>query len=173
MSLFSYLFVTFGFTPRATFSSLFSLLLRQGLEGQGRGGEALRKFGVANSPLAADLRLTSHPCFFRFPCFFSFSALFLCAFFLPFPEILRVPRREKPLLFSEFPLLLFFPCQKGRVGGSGRTGANFVLVAENMVTKAFCAHRLVSNHLGHSTARLWCYTVVSKLIADRDLSWEN
>ena len=38
--------------------------------------------------------------FFDFLAFFvfRFSLLFL-AFFLPFPRILRVPRREKPLLF--------------------------------------------------------------------------
>ena len=33
--------------------------------------------------------------------------MLFCAFFLPFPRILGVPRREKPLLFSGFPLLFF------------------------------------------------------------------
>ena len=46
--------------------------------------------------------------------FFRFSLLFL-AFFLPFPRILGVPRREKPLLFlGENPAF----SKKARFGGS-------------------------------------------------------
>ena len=51
--------------------------------------------------------------FSDFPCLF-------CAFFLSFPRILGVPRRDKKkknLHFSGFPL--FFFLQKTRVGGSG------------------------------------------------------
>ena len=46
----------------------------------------------------------------RFPVVFdSFSS----RFFLSFPRILGVPRREKPLLFSGFPLLFFSKKNKG------------------------------------------------------------
>ena len=46
-------------------------------------------------------RRPSNPCFFRFPCFSRFPIFlaFFCCAFLPFPRILGVPRREKPLLF--------------------------------------------------------------------------
>ena len=46
--------------------------------------------------------------FFRFPCLFRFPIFlaFLGPFFVSFPRILGVPRREKPLLFGGFP---FFP----------------------------------------------------------------
>ena len=55
--------------------------------------------------------------FFDFLAFFVFRfPLLSCAFFLSFPRILGVPQREKPLLFSGFPLLFF---KKARVGGSG------------------------------------------------------
>ena len=58
----------------------------------------------------------SNPCCFRFPnfrCFFCFpvSLAFLCVFFLSFPRILGVSRREKPLFFSGFPL--FFSKKQG------------------------------------------------------------
>ena len=55
--------------------------------------------------------------FFDFLAFFvfRFSLLFL-AFFLLFPRILGVPRREKPLLFWGKTLAFF---KKARVGGSG------------------------------------------------------
>ena len=46
---------------------------------------------------------------------FRFSLLFL-AFFLPFPRMLGVPRREKPLLFWGKTLAF---SKKARVGGSG------------------------------------------------------
>ena len=51
--------------------------------------------------------------FFCFPIFLAFLA-----FFLPFPRILGVPRREKPLLLWGKKTLVFFP-KKARVGGSG------------------------------------------------------
>ena len=45
--------------------------------------------------------------FFDFLAFFVFRCpLLFGAFVLSFPEILGVPRREKPLLFPGFPLLL-------------------------------------------------------------------
>ena len=50
--------------------------------------------------------------FFDFLAFFVFRfSLLFCAFFLSFPRILGVPRREKPLLFGEKPLL--FPKKQG------------------------------------------------------------
>ena len=55
--------------------------------------------------------------FFDFLAFFVFRfSLLFCAFFLPFPRILGVPRREKPLLFSGKTLAF---SKKARVGGSG------------------------------------------------------
>ena len=53
--------------------------------------------------------------FFDFLAFFvfRFSLLFL-AFFLPFPRILGVPRREKPCVFGEKPC--FFPKKQGLEG---------------------------------------------------------
>ena len=63
--------------------------------------------------------LTLQSLLFSFSMLFSFSdfpCFFFCAFFLSFPRISGVPRREKPLLFSGFPLLFF---KKARVGGSG------------------------------------------------------
>ena len=58
--------------------------------------------------------------FFEFLVFFF---VFLCAFFLSFPRILGVRRREKPLFFFclGFPLLLF---KKARAGGSGKFAGN-------------------------------------------------
>ena len=56
--------------------------------------------------------------FFDFLAFFVFRfSLLFCAFFLSFPRVLRVPRREKPLLFwGETPAF----SKKARIGGSGR-----------------------------------------------------
>ena len=51
---------------------------------------------------------------FRFPCFFVFRfPLFFLCIFLSFPRISEVPRREAPLLFWGFPLLLFPKKNKG------------------------------------------------------------
>ena len=50
--------------------------------------------------------------FFAFFFVFRFSLLF-CAFFLPFPRISRVPRREKPLLFFRANPCFFLFLQKG------------------------------------------------------------
>ena len=64
-------------------------------------------------------RIMNKRAFLNFLAFFvfRFSLLFFCVF-LPFPRILGVPRREKPLLFSGFPSLF---SKKARVGGSGKT----------------------------------------------------
>ena len=40
--------------------------------------------------------------------------MFFCAFFLPFPRILGVPRREKPLLFCGVSLALFLVAKKSK-----------------------------------------------------------
>ena len=88
--------------------------------------EVLKKLRCPNRKIAI-AAISPWPCT---PCFFfSISILFLFsdfarfyyAFFLLFPRIFRVPRREKPLLFSEF--LLFFS-KKARVGGSGQIAIN-------------------------------------------------
>ena len=51
--------------------------------------------------------------FFDFLAFFVFRfSLLFCAFFLSFPRILGVPRREKPLLFWGKTLAFFFPKSK-------------------------------------------------------------
>ena len=55
--------------------------------------------------------------FFDFLAFFVFRfSLLFCAFFLSFPRILGVPRREKPLLFWGKTLAF---SKKARIGGSG------------------------------------------------------
>ena len=63
--------------------------------------------------------LTLQSLLFSISLLFAFSDFpcFSLRFFLPFPRILGVPRREKPLLFSGKN-----PCfsKKARVGGSGR-----------------------------------------------------
>ena len=54
---------------------------------------------------------------FDFLAFFVFRlSLLFCAFFLSFPRILGVPRREKPLLFWGKTLAF---SKKARIGGSG------------------------------------------------------
>ena len=54
--------------------------------------------------------------FFDFLAFFVFRfPLLFCAFFLSFPRILGVPRREEPLHFLGFPWL-FFPKRQGFQG---------------------------------------------------------
>ena len=60
---------------------------------------------------------------FSISLLFSFSdflAFFFAAFFLPSPRIVGVPRREKPLPFSGFPLLFFF--KKQGLEGQGTRG---------------------------------------------------
>ena len=67
------------------------------------------------------LSLTLQSLLFSISLLFSLSD-FPCslgAFFLPFPRILGVPRREKPLLFWGKTLAV---SKKARVGGSGLAG---------------------------------------------------
>ena len=79
-------------------------------KGCGNSAESLRKFcgNLQNIPDPPTLAFFDFLAFFLFSCF---EAFFLC-----FPRILGVPRQEKPLLFSRFPL--FLSKQQGK-GGSG------------------------------------------------------
>ena len=65
--------------------------------------------------------LPSNPCFFLFDflTFFVFRFPFFCAFFFYFPSNLGVPRRERPLFFSGFPLLF---SKKQGLEGQGSEG---------------------------------------------------
>ena len=83
---------------------------------------------IAQSPYGAPEPRKPQKCIFPDPpilAFFDFLAFFpiflafffcVCVCFPSFPRILGVPRREKPLFFSGFPVLFF---KKARVGGSG------------------------------------------------------
>ena len=87
------------------------------------GGSRSQGFRKYLTPKVLDLDMLASPdppipAFFDFLAFFvfRFSLLFL-AFFLPFPRILGVAQREKPLHFWEKKTLAF--SKKARVGGSG------------------------------------------------------
>ena len=96
----------------------------------GRGGGALlgpkkslRIFSPAPKKIAIAAKSRHFPdppilAFFDFLAFFLFSDFpcFFCAFFLSFPRILGIPRREKPLLFWGKTLAF---SKKARIGGSG------------------------------------------------------
>ena len=93
--------------------------------------------------------------FFDFLAFlvFRFPLLF-CAFFLSFPRILGVPRREKTLLISGFPLL--FPKSKGwRVRGTKFVSLCFEGHSELLLN--FSASTQESCHINNTTATLIHY----------------
>ena len=76
---------------------------------------------LQNSPQKIGVSLTLQSLLFSISLLFfvfRFSLLF-CAFFLPFPRILGVPRGGKPLLFWGKTLAF---SKKARVGGSGLLG---------------------------------------------------
>ena len=71
--------------------------------------------------------LTLQSLLFSIACFFVFRfSLFFLVRFSFFSRILGVPRREKRLPFSGFPLVFF---NKARVGGSGK--------AQNKLVRSF------------------------------------
>ena len=85
-------------------------------------GVNLRKSAVFCENLRFGLSLSPYPdppilAFFDFLAFFVFRfSLLFCAFFLSFPRILGVPRREKTLAFWGKTLAF---SKKARIGGSG------------------------------------------------------
>ena len=92
--------------------------------------------------------LTSNPCFFSI-CFVFFSGspcFFFCAFFLPFPSFLGVPRIEKPLLFSGFPF--FFLQKKQGLEGRGRKARFRFRVPEITVPAVQVLHAFGSRKSG-------------------------
>ena len=108
-----------------------------------------------NSKLDSWLLFTGYPdppilAFFDFLAFFVFRIpLLFCAFFLPFPRLLGVPRREKPLLFFFFRI---FPCffQKSK-GWRVR-----VINGENQARKRHInINVLVRLHLGRPPVCPW------------------
>ena len=106
----------------STLFQLFSVFLTLAVGGPHLDAQ-IAKSQSSESPPKSPLHLFPDPpilAFFDFLAFFVFRfPLLFNAFFLSFPRNLGVPRRERPLHFSGFPLLFFFFCKEARVGGSG------------------------------------------------------